>query len=281
MQTLRAAFLAPNFTEYGFGLARCPDDLLAALQDGIHQGLPTARFEKDIEVINGNKCKFVSRPDLTRRVLQELKHYAGTCVCAVCQPIHLDGVSLTQWYLFSCPTETWARIPLIPFQAYGFRVYQNNSQLLMHVDRMQTHIVSFILHIDSSEDAGTCRCLFGRGLWALSELSALKLFFCVAEPWPIVIEDLQGRTHEVVLTPGDMVGRFHLNALWVFRLAQSLTFERYCTALLRIFQVFSWQTQAPQWILVHERLCALLSQGRLGRSQPRLGSTLFDSAPLG
>lgn len=48
----------------------------------------------------------------------------------------------------------------------------------MHVDKMQTHVVSFILHIDSSEDA---------------------------EPWPIFIEDLHGRTHEVTLTPGDMV----------------------------------------------------------------------------
>ena len=75
-------------------------------------------------------------------------------------------------------SETWAGIPLTPFRAYGFRLYQNNSQLLMHVDKLQTHIVSFILHIDSSDDA---------------------------EPWPIVIEDLQGRTHEVTLTPGDMV----------------------------------------------------------------------------
>ena len=48
----------------------------------------------------------------------------------------------------------------------------------MHVDKMQTHVISFILHIDSSEDA---------------------------EPWPIFIEDLQGRTHEITLTPGDMV----------------------------------------------------------------------------
>ena len=35
----------------------------------------------------------------------------------------------------------------------------------MHVDKSQTHIVSFILHIDSSEDA---------------------------EPWPILIEDFHG-----------------------------------------------------------------------------------------
>ena len=54
-----------------------------------------------------------------------------------------------------CHSETWAGIPLTPFTAYGFRLYQNNSQLGMHVDRMQTHIISFILHIDSSDDAGT------------------------------------------------------------------------------------------------------------------------------
>lgn len=126
MQTIRSAALAPNFTEYGFGLARCPDDLLGALQDGIRQGLPHARYEADVPVINGNRCKFIHRSDLTRRVLEELHDYA----------------------------ETWAGIPLIPFKAYGFRLYQNDSQLLMHVDKAQTHIVSFILHIDSSEDAG-------------------------------------------------------------------------------------------------------------------------------
>lgn len=60
--------------------------------------------------------------------------------------------------------------------AYGFRLYRNNSKLNMHVDRSQTHVISFILHIDSSEDA---------------------------EPWPITIEDFHGITHEVILTSGD------------------------------------------------------------------------------
>lgn len=132
IQTLRAAVLAPNFTEHGFGLARCPEDLLAALQEGIRDGLETARYEAEVEPILGPRCKFINRADLTRRVLEELKHYA----------------------------ETWVGFPLIPYKAYGFRLYQNSSQLLMHVDKMQTHVISFILHIDSSEDAGTCRLGF-------------------------------------------------------------------------------------------------------------------------
>jgi hypothetical protein len=48
----------------------------------------------------------------------------------------------------------------------------------MHVDRKQTHVISFILHIDSSDDA---------------------------EDWPIFIEDFNGNTHEVTLKPGDIL----------------------------------------------------------------------------
>lgn len=48
----------------------------------------------------------------------------------------------------------------------------------MHIDKTQTHVISFILHIDSSDDA---------------------------ELWPIFIEDFHGRTNEVILMPGDML----------------------------------------------------------------------------
>jgi hypothetical protein len=122
-----------------------------ALREGIRDGLPTAREEVSTEVINAPELPlFVDRPDLTARVLHELRNYA----------------------------EEWAKIELVPYRAYGFRLYRNHSQLTMHLDKMQTHIISFILHIDSSEDA---------------------------EPWPIFIEDLHGRTHEVMLTPGDIL----------------------------------------------------------------------------
>ncbi len=74
--------------------------------------------------------------------------------------------------------EAWAGVPLVGNIAYGLRVYRNSSRLLMHVDKARTHIISCILHIDHSEDS---------------------------EPWPIVIEDFQGNTNEVVLESGDML----------------------------------------------------------------------------
>jgi hypothetical protein len=74
--------------------------------------------------------------------------------------------------------EEWAGVDLVGEIAYGLRVYRNNSRLLMHVDKPSTHIISCILHIDHSEDS---------------------------EPWPIIIEDFQGNTNEVVLESGDML----------------------------------------------------------------------------
>ena len=151
-QVVHAAAVVPNFTEYGFALARAPASLTHDLQQAIRAGLLTADVEPmDGGIINAPQPPWlVHRPDLTRRVLHELQPYA----------------------------EEWAGMKLTPHQAYGFRLYRNESQLLMHVDRLQTHVLSFIYHIDSSEDA---------------------------EPWPIFIEDFLGRTHEVILTPGDML----------------------------------------------------------------------------
>mmetsp|Transcript_6505 Transcript_6505/g.11332 ORF Transcript_6505/g.11332 Transcript_6505/m.11332 type:complete len:248 (+) Transcript_6505:640-1383(+) len=74
--------------------------------------------------------------------------------------------------------EQWSGQKLVGNNAYGFRLYRNSSALFMHVDKPDTHIISCILHIDRSEDS---------------------------EPWPILIEDFQGNTNEVILESGDML----------------------------------------------------------------------------
>mmetsp|Transcript_69066 Transcript_69066/g.200407 ORF Transcript_69066/g.200407 Transcript_69066/m.200407 type:complete len:349 (+) Transcript_69066:92-1138(+) len=151
-QAMQMAVVAPNFTEFGFSLARAPDGLMEDLREAIRQGLEKGpRTEKKIDVIDtAEPSWFIDRPDMTNRVLHEMQPYV----------------------------ETWSNTELTAWGAYGFRLYRNNSKLQMHVDRSQSHVISFILHIASSEDA---------------------------EPWPIVIEDLHGRTHEVILTSGDVL----------------------------------------------------------------------------
>jgi len=150
-QTLSAGMLQKNFTEHGFGLARAPEPLMEDLRQAIREGVEQGpRLENHIDAITEPRPWFIDRPDLTKRVLDELQEYP----------------------------EEWAGFSLTPVTAYGFRLYRNTSRLHVHVDKTQTHVISFILHIDSSDDA---------------------------EPWPILIEDLQGISHEVTLTSGDLL----------------------------------------------------------------------------
>jgi hypothetical protein len=75
-------------------------------------------------------------------------------------------------------TEFVNGMELIGAKAYGLRVYRNQTTLLMHSDKPSTHIIASILHIDHSEDS---------------------------QDWPIVVEDLNGVTHEIVMQAGDML----------------------------------------------------------------------------
>lgn len=150
-QTLNAAIIQKNFTEHGFGLARAPEPLMVDLRKAIREGVEKGpRLESPINAITEPRPWFIDRKDLTKRVLDELQEYP----------------------------EEWAGFPLTPVTAYGFRLYRNTSRLHVHVDKSATHVISFILHIDSSDDA---------------------------EPWPILIEDFQGTTHEVTLKSGDLL----------------------------------------------------------------------------
>ena len=74
--------------------------------------------------------------------------------------------------------EAWSGVKLIPNNAYGLRVYRDGSQLNMHIDKSNTHIISSILHVDHDGNE---------------------------EPWPLIIEDFQGNTNEVILESGDML----------------------------------------------------------------------------
>jgi hypothetical protein len=156
MQVMSSALVSPNFTENGWGLARAPADLVHELQQKIRDNLHNATYENKVDVIEGLRRVqeeaplFIPNHELNERVLRELK------------PLH----------------EEWSGVPLVGEIAYGLRLYQNNSRLLMHVDKSATHIISCVLHIDHSEDS---------------------------EPWPIIIEDFQGNTNEVILEAGDML----------------------------------------------------------------------------
>lgn len=70
-QTVSQAFLTANFTQYGFGLVRGPEELTETLRREVIGTYERggAREEHAIQAIEGpERSLFVDRPDLTRRV---------------------------------------------------------------------------------------------------------------------------------------------------------------------------------------------------------------------
>lgn len=73
--------------------------------------------------------------------------------------------------------EAWVCQPLRTTAVYGIREYQQGATLDMHIDRMETHIISAILNVAQE----------------------------VSTEWPLFIHDHFGRRHAVFLKPGEML----------------------------------------------------------------------------
>lgn len=156
---MTSAFTATNYTENGWGLTRAPSHITERLQrrlnatlaeKGILDGGHKEHYVPVIEAEDHARPIMIMDTADNRAILNEMKPFF----------------------------EWWAGIDLLPSIAYGIRAYRNDSNLLMHIDKSTTHVISGIFHVGRSEDA---------------------------EPWPIVIEDFHGNTNQVYLTPGDIL----------------------------------------------------------------------------
>jgi len=148
-----------NLTQYGFKVVQAPPHLHKKLFDAVRaavQNWDHIDYEHEVDAIyhpEGMIPKFVPIGALAREVHMALL------------PMH----------------EEWAGgIKLRPTSAYGVRLYQNGSSLAMHHDKVETHVISSIFHIDHEYDSED-------------------------EPWPIEIEDTNGRLHAVALERGQML----------------------------------------------------------------------------
>ena len=73
--------------------------------------------------------------------------------------------------------EEWCGMRLEKSACYGFRVYQRGAYLHRHVDRTKTHIISATICVDHRLDSR----------------------------WPLYIEDIHGKPHQVDLEPGELL----------------------------------------------------------------------------
>lgn len=148
---MHSALVVPNFTQYGWAVTKAPMDLTREIQETLRDRFQLAHLEGDDSAIVGEyPALFLDMPELANRALHSLLPYS----------------------------EAWAGVPLKPQSGYGLRIYANTSRLYMHLDKLSTHVISCIYHIDHSMDA---------------------------KPWPLVIEDFDGVTQQVILQNGDML----------------------------------------------------------------------------
>ena len=157
LQLTQSRFV-PKFTEVGFEIIDAPVEIFHKLRAAVEKGVErwdTLPSEGNIDVIyhpKGMEPKFVPLGSLQRETIDTLL------------PLH----------------EAWGGMKLRATSAYGVRLYQNGSSLVMHHDKVQTHVISSILHIGHQYDDDD-------------------------EPWPIEIEDHEGNLHSVSLEPGQML----------------------------------------------------------------------------
>lgn len=157
--------LVPSLTDTGFKMADIPEDLYEFILD--HRKQDDVRPEPCPPSAHYN-C-FRLDPATGERIEKRSVEVIGVRDAAAVKQRIMDQLRPL--------AEEWTGIELIGSAVYGIRRYLRGSWLALHVDRLNTHVVSFILQIDQLVD----------------------------EEWPLTMVDLRGRKQKIVLRPGDMV----------------------------------------------------------------------------
>lgn len=147
---LAQARIVPTFTENQYEVVTAPEHIHKKLYERFHQMLPTAKDEGagSAPVRGVTSSLFFPQEELNYEILDEMTPYFAK----------------------------WAGVPVEPTSVYGVRVYRDGQTLVDHVDVMETHVISGILHIDSDLD----------------------------EPWPIQMDNAKGVMGSVSLKPGQL-----------------------------------------------------------------------------
>jgi len=117
--------MVPKFTARGFDVVDTPHEIHEKLYNAVKKqvdNFDNLPYEHDVDCIYhppGLAPKFAYLQNLAREVHHELL------------PYH----------------EAWGGMKLRPTSAYGVRLYQNGSSLVMHHDKVHSHVISSIVHI--------------------------------------------------------------------------------------------------------------------------------------
>jgi hypothetical protein len=134
---MTASFLATNYTENGWGLTRAPEHITRRLKERLHATLVTT----DVCTEDSGECAAQEIPALGKA---RVEHFVNVIEggeharpMMVTDSKENDEILQEMKPMF----EWWSGQELVGSMAYGIRAYRNDSNLLMHVDRPNTHVI--------------------------------------------------------------------------------------------------------------------------------------------
>lgn len=175
--TRRLGSVIPAYTADGYTMSACPPDLFAALSDFTRSAFASEAAEVVAKADESHITYLTGITNATAEDGGEGTRGALTALAPL--PAELSARVLAE---MRAPLEAWAGVPLEPVCAYGVRSYNRGTCLAVHQDRVDTHIVSAVIHISDVSDRG-----------ADGE----------PNPWPLRLVDHAARRHDVVMRPGD------------------------------------------------------------------------------
>ena len=161
----------PQFTKAAFEKVKIPEELYKYLMD---------RVESEDKPQNWINETGTAAGVINNRVVVQ-HHETGekkSVMIGRTRMLALDMESAEKMFVTLGPlAEEWSGVKLRPTSLYGVRRYLNNSALISHTDKSNTHVISLILNMRQD----------------------------VVKDWPLFIKDHQGNDHKIILKPGEMV----------------------------------------------------------------------------
>jgi len=155
----------PKFTELGFALKKCPEEIWKIISDSyeiLKEKTVNEEFAGKDEMIKGGESEIMSfdhLPALKNLIHQQLL------------PIHKEWIGGQN---------------IDPSFIYGIRSYKRGATLTKHVDRVETHHISSIIIVDKDLTCGCQNRKYG-------------------DDWPLDIQGHDGEWYKVYAEPGDII----------------------------------------------------------------------------
>ena len=161
----------PRFTPRGVEKVRMPESLFRHFRDKLERNFGPENWIQETQTAAGviNNQIIVENETLGSKKVVKIPRS---------KMLNIDTEDIELTFKTLGPlAEEWAGVKLRPSSIYGIRRYVNNSALISHIDKVNTHVISLILNLGQD----------------------------VKEDWPLFVRPHSGEDEAVLMRPGDMV----------------------------------------------------------------------------